>query len=319
VIIDALQARVGRRIPRALADYGYARQDPATVTPLVPITAKLVADLLTAPHAGVDSSAGAGPPPGSIQGFLSHNLPVTICSQRAVIIDYPSAEGSARSRHRLARRRWRERARPSHRSRRPGPHRQGRREGPTPGGRHALIATCTAGRPLVIDDIIDPPDARAGGEVPLAPKGPAHSLPVAEVPPCCRVPRSTASSLALEESLYCHELHPRCRIQRIRPPDGPPVLAARVRPIRRITTMNRCLDPVRLKSAHAAQELDDVRSVGHRHSNWPKPPAPQRAVRLSRPCLLRPKPEPRHCRSASGAPSSSTSRGSHPSLHASSK
>src|SRR5437899_1780811 len=51
VMIDALKRASARRITAVLPYYGYARQD-RKVQPRVPITAKLVADLLTA--AGVD-------------------------------------------------------------------------------------------------------------------------------------------------------------------------------------------------------------------------------------------------------------------------
>jgi ribose-phosphate pyrophosphokinase len=51
VMIDALKRASARRITAVLSYYGYGRQDRKT-QPRVPITAKLVADLLTA--AGVD-------------------------------------------------------------------------------------------------------------------------------------------------------------------------------------------------------------------------------------------------------------------------
>ena len=63
--------------------YGYARQD-RKVQPRVPITAKLVADLLTA--AGVDRVLALDLHAGQIQGFF--NIPVDHLFAAPVMIDY---------------------------------------------------------------------------------------------------------------------------------------------------------------------------------------------------------------------------------------
>jgi len=74
VMIDALKRASARRITAVLPYYGYARQD-RKVQPRVPITAKLVADLLA-----LDLHAG------QIQGFF--NIPVDHLFAAPVIIDY---------------------------------------------------------------------------------------------------------------------------------------------------------------------------------------------------------------------------------------
>jgi ribose-phosphate pyrophosphokinase len=68
IIIDALKRASARRITAVLPYYGYARQD-RKVQPRVPITAKLVADLLEA--AGVDRVLALDLHAGQIQGFFS--------------------------------------------------------------------------------------------------------------------------------------------------------------------------------------------------------------------------------------------------------
>ncbi|MBI4594545.1 MAG: ribose-phosphate pyrophosphokinase, partial [Candidatus Rokubacteria bacterium] len=72
-----------RRITAVLPYYGYARQD-RKVQPRVPITAKLVADLLEA--AGVDRILALDLHAGQIQGFF--NIPVDHLFAAPVIIDY---------------------------------------------------------------------------------------------------------------------------------------------------------------------------------------------------------------------------------------
>ena len=83
VMIDALNRASARRITAVLPYYGYARQD-RKVQPRVPITAKLVADLLTA--AGVDRVLALDLHAGQIQGFF--NIPVDHLFAAPVIIDY---------------------------------------------------------------------------------------------------------------------------------------------------------------------------------------------------------------------------------------
>jgi ribose-phosphate pyrophosphokinase len=83
VMIDALKRASARRITAVLPYYGYARQD-RKAQPRVPITAKLVADLLTA--AGVDRVLSLDLPAGQIQGFF--NIPVDHLFAAPVMIDY---------------------------------------------------------------------------------------------------------------------------------------------------------------------------------------------------------------------------------------
>ncbi|MGH7392290.1 MAG: ribose-phosphate pyrophosphokinase [Candidatus Rokuibacteriota bacterium] len=84
VMIDALKRASARRITAVLPYYGYARQD-RKVQPRVPITAKLVADLLTA--AGVDRVLALDLHAGQIQGFF--NIPVDhLFAGPVVMIDY---------------------------------------------------------------------------------------------------------------------------------------------------------------------------------------------------------------------------------------
>jgi ribose-phosphate pyrophosphokinase len=83
IIIDALKRASARRITAVLPYYGYARQD-RKVQPRVPITAKLVADLLAA--AGVDRVLALDLHAAQIQGFF--NIPVDHLFAAPVIIDY---------------------------------------------------------------------------------------------------------------------------------------------------------------------------------------------------------------------------------------
>jgi len=71
IMVDALKRSSARRITPVLPYYGYARQD-RKVRPRVPITAKLVADLLTA--AGADRLLCIDLHAGQIQGFF--DIPV---------------------------------------------------------------------------------------------------------------------------------------------------------------------------------------------------------------------------------------------------
>jgi ribose-phosphate pyrophosphokinase len=83
IMIDAFKRASARRITAVLPYYGYARQD-RKVQSRVPISAKLVADLLEA--AGVDRVLALDLHAGQIQGFF--NVPVDHLFAAPVIIDY---------------------------------------------------------------------------------------------------------------------------------------------------------------------------------------------------------------------------------------
>ena len=83
IMIDAFRRASARRITAVVPYYGYARQD-RKVAPRVPISAKLVADLITSAGAGrvlcMDLHAG------QIGGFF--NIPVDHLMAAPVILDY---------------------------------------------------------------------------------------------------------------------------------------------------------------------------------------------------------------------------------------
>jgi ribose-phosphate pyrophosphokinase len=83
ILIDALKRASARRITAVLPYYGYARQD-RKVSPRAPISAKLVADLITTAGASriltVDLHAG------QIQGFF--NIPVDHLFAAPLVLDY---------------------------------------------------------------------------------------------------------------------------------------------------------------------------------------------------------------------------------------
>ena len=84
VMTDALKRASARRITAVLPYYGYGRQD-RKVMPRVPITAKLVADLITA--AGCHRLLAVDLHAGQIQGFF--NIPVDhLFAAPPVIVDY---------------------------------------------------------------------------------------------------------------------------------------------------------------------------------------------------------------------------------------
>ena len=84
VKMDALKRASARRITAVLPYYGYGRQD-RKVMPRVPITAKLVADLITA--AGCHRLLAVDLHAGQIQGFF--NIPVDhLFAGPVVMIDY---------------------------------------------------------------------------------------------------------------------------------------------------------------------------------------------------------------------------------------
>ena len=84
IMIDAVKRASAHRITAVLPYYGYARQD-RKVQPRVPISAKLVADLLEA--AGVDRVLALDLHAGQIQGFF--NVPVDhLFAGPVVMLDY---------------------------------------------------------------------------------------------------------------------------------------------------------------------------------------------------------------------------------------
>jgi ribose-phosphate pyrophosphokinase len=84
VMMDALKRASARRITAVLPYYGYGRQD-RKVMPRVPITAKLVADLITA--AGCHRLLAVDLHAGQIQGFF--NIPVDhLFAAPPVLVDY---------------------------------------------------------------------------------------------------------------------------------------------------------------------------------------------------------------------------------------
>jgi ribose-phosphate pyrophosphokinase len=83
IMIDALKRASAARITAVLPYYGYGRQD-RKVQPRVPITSKLVADLITA--AGANRVLTMDLHVGQIQGFF--NIPVDNLFAAPVILDY---------------------------------------------------------------------------------------------------------------------------------------------------------------------------------------------------------------------------------------
>ncbi len=82
IMIDALRRSSARRITAVVPYYGYARQD-RKVKPRVPITAKLVADLIST--AGTDRLLCIDLHSGQIQGFF--NIPVDNLYATPVLLD----------------------------------------------------------------------------------------------------------------------------------------------------------------------------------------------------------------------------------------
>jgi ribose-phosphate pyrophosphokinase len=83
LIIDALKRASAARITAVISYYGYARQD-RKVQPRVPISSKLIADLITA--AGANRVLAVDLHAGQIQGFF--NIPVDHLYASAVLVDY---------------------------------------------------------------------------------------------------------------------------------------------------------------------------------------------------------------------------------------
>ncbi len=83
IIMDALKRASAKRITTVIPYYGYARQD-RKVKPRVPISAKLVADLITT--AGADRVVSMDLHAGQIQGFF--NIPVDNIFAAPVLLKY---------------------------------------------------------------------------------------------------------------------------------------------------------------------------------------------------------------------------------------
>ncbi|MDP2268721.1 MAG: ribose-phosphate pyrophosphokinase [Deltaproteobacteria bacterium] len=83
IMIDAMKRASADRITAVIPYYGYARQD-RKVAPRAPITAKLVADLITT--AGANRVLAMDLHAGQIQGFF--NIPVDNLFATPVLIDY---------------------------------------------------------------------------------------------------------------------------------------------------------------------------------------------------------------------------------------
>lgn len=83
ILIDAVKRASARRITAVLPYYGYARQD-RKVSPRAPISAKLVADLITT--AGASRILAVDLHAGQIQGFF--NIPVDHLFAAPIILNY---------------------------------------------------------------------------------------------------------------------------------------------------------------------------------------------------------------------------------------
>ncbi len=83
ILMDALKRSSAHRVTAVIPYYGYARQD-RKVLPRAPITAKLVADMITA--AGVSRILTMDLHAGQIQGFF--NIPVDHLYAAPVMLDY---------------------------------------------------------------------------------------------------------------------------------------------------------------------------------------------------------------------------------------
>ncbi|MBM4123958.1 MAG: ribose-phosphate pyrophosphokinase [Nitrospira sp.] len=90
IMIDALKRSSASRITAVIPYFGYARQDRKD-QPRVPITAKLMADLITT--AGADRVLTMDLHAGQIQGFF--NIPVDNLYAAPVLLDYISKRGGS--------------------------------------------------------------------------------------------------------------------------------------------------------------------------------------------------------------------------------
>ena len=100
IMIDAAKRASAHRITAVCPYYGYSRQD-RKATGREPITAKLVADLLSA--AGVDRVVSVDLHSGQIQGFF--DVPVDHLTAAPVLLDYLRKYGAERPRRHRPRRR----------------------------------------------------------------------------------------------------------------------------------------------------------------------------------------------------------------------
>ncbi len=88
ILCDAFKRASAKRIVPIIPYFGYARQDKK-VRPREPITAKLVADMIT--HAGADRIFAIDLHAGQIQGFF--NIPVDHLPGQPLIADYLNGKG----------------------------------------------------------------------------------------------------------------------------------------------------------------------------------------------------------------------------------
>lgn len=88
IMIDAFKRASAYRITAVIPYYGYARQD-RKVQPRVPISAKLIADLITV--AGADRALTIDLHVGQIQGFF--NIPVDNLFATPVMLEYLNTKG----------------------------------------------------------------------------------------------------------------------------------------------------------------------------------------------------------------------------------
>ncbi len=87
IMMDAMRRASAKRVTAVVPYYGYARQDRKSA-PRVPITAKLVADLITT--SGADRVLTLDLHAGQIQGFF--NIPVDHLYAKPVLLDYLSGK-----------------------------------------------------------------------------------------------------------------------------------------------------------------------------------------------------------------------------------
>ncbi len=88
IMIDAMKRASAKRVTAVIPYYGYARQDRKTAS-RVPITAKLVADIITT--AGADRVLSMDLHAGQIQGFF--NIPVDHLYAVPVLVKYINEKG----------------------------------------------------------------------------------------------------------------------------------------------------------------------------------------------------------------------------------
>ncbi len=88
IMIDAMKRASVKRVTAVIPYYGYARQDRKTAS-RVPITAKLVADIITA--AGADRGLSMDLHAGQIQGFF--NIPVDHLYAVPILVRYMKEKG----------------------------------------------------------------------------------------------------------------------------------------------------------------------------------------------------------------------------------